>query len=103
MSKKKTGEHRYSKFVVLLVIALNVLYVCAVLFVNMTGHDVSDSLNYSWFAFTTGELLGLAGMKITETKHGTNMFETWFAEHFGETGKSTDNEGKDDGLEDEAE
>lgn len=85
---------KYSKAIVLLVILLNVMYVMAVLTVNMTGHDVSDSLNYSWFAFTTGELLALAGIKISDAHHGSNMFSTWFSEHFGETGKSTDNESK---------
>lgn len=111
-AKKKAGKRQYSKGIVLLVIALNVAYTAAVLFVNYSGHDVPDSLNYSWFQFTCVELVALAGVTITKTLRNTSVdgnpiskFTEWVDQHFGDTGKSTDNENKGDeanGLEDEA-
>lgn len=49
---------------------LNVAFTVAVLFLNYNDHDVSDALIAAWFAFTGTELLGMAGIKISEIKKG---------------------------------
>ena len=58
---------RYSKRIVILVIALNVIFTAACFFMFWSGSDVSDTLIEAWFMFTGSELLALAGIKITET------------------------------------
>lgn len=82
---------RYSKAIVLLVIALNVCYTAAVLWVNLHGHDVSDALTHSWFAFTVGELLTLGGITISRNKW-TSRAESRFDES-----AETDNEDEAEG------
>lgn len=53
---------RFSKLIVALVIALNVAFTGAVIFVCLKGSFVPDSLIVAWFAFTTGELWLLSGI-----------------------------------------
>lgn len=67
---------RYSKFVVVLVIVLNVLFAAAVLFVSYKGYTVPDSLIIAWFAFTTGELSLLASIKKKKVKKGGKQDES---------------------------
>jgi len=61
---------RFSKFVVSLVIGLNVLFTVAALYVFVKVGSEPTALIASWFAFTTGELWALAGIKREETKKG---------------------------------
>jgi hypothetical protein len=53
---------RYSKWIVALVIALNVTFTGAVLYLCLKSSIVPDSLIVAWFAFTTGELWLLSGI-----------------------------------------
>lgn len=53
----------YSKFIVALVIILNVLFAAAVLYVFLKTSAEPSTLIVSWFGFTTGELWVLASIK----------------------------------------
>jgi hypothetical protein len=57
---------KYSKFIVALVIILNVIFTAAVLYVFYHTSVEPVALIAGWFAFTTGELWFLSG--ITKTK-----------------------------------
>lgn len=59
---------KFSKAIVLAVVALNVAFTTAVLFICLKGATVPDSLIASWFAFTGGELWLLAGIKKHKIK-----------------------------------
>lgn len=64
--------NKYSKWIVPLVIMLNVLFVYYVFdLIKFTGAIPPDSLIYSWFAFTTGELWMLASIKKTKEIENT--------------------------------
>lgn len=52
-----------------MIIAMNVLFCIAVLYINYRGSYVSDALIGAWFGFTTAELWGLAFIKSKEIKH----------------------------------
>ena len=53
----------FSKFIVSLVIALNILFTIAVLYVfSVTGNEPMTLVG-CWFAFTTGELWMLSSIK----------------------------------------
>lgn len=54
---------RFSKLIVALVIALNVTFTGAVLYLCLKSSIVPDSLIVAWFGFTTGELWLLAGIR----------------------------------------
>ena len=60
---------RFSKWIVVLIITMNILFCVAVLFINYRGFYVSDALIGAWFGFTTAELWGLAFIKGKEIKH----------------------------------
>lgn len=60
---------RFSKWIVAMIIAMNVLFCVAVLYINYRGFYVSDALIAAWFGFTTAELWGLAFIKGKEIKH----------------------------------
>lgn len=57
----------YSKCIIIVVVVLNVMYTTAALAINLLGYDVSPTLTTCWFAFTGGELLACAGIKIAKT------------------------------------
>lgn len=59
--EKKKG--RFSKFIVTLVILLNVVFTAAVLYVFLNVGSEPTTLIGAWFAFTTGELWFLAGIR----------------------------------------
>ncbi len=59
--EKKKG--RFSKFIVTLVILLNVVFTAAVLYVFNNVGSEPVTLVTAWFAFTTGELWFLAGIR----------------------------------------
>jgi len=63
-------ENKFSKKVVRWIIMLNALFVVAVLFLYWHTGSEPATLIASWFAFTTGELWALAGIKREETKKG---------------------------------
>jgi hypothetical protein len=57
---------KFSKFVVVLVILLNTLFAAAVLYAFLRVGAEPATLVGAWFAFTTGELLALAGIRRKE-------------------------------------
>jgi len=63
-------EERFSKKVVRWVILLNAVFVVAVLLIYWHTRSEPATLIASWFAFTTGELWALAGIKKEETRQG---------------------------------
>lgn len=67
MSKKKGY---YSKFIVAVVIMLNVIFTAAVLFVFLRTGNEPSTLITAWFAFTTGELFMLSSIKKVKEKKG---------------------------------
>jgi len=67
---RKMTEERFSKKVVRWVILLNAVFVVAVLLIYWHTGSEPATLIASWFAFTTGELWALAGIKKEETRQG---------------------------------
>ena len=63
---KKT---RFSKFIVTFIIIANCLFTAAVLFVFWRTNVEPTALIAAWFAFTTGELFALAGLRHSENKN----------------------------------
>lgn len=61
---------KYSKKIVVAVIILNVLFAAAVLYVFLKTSAEPTTLVVAWFAFTTGELWLLSGIKKAEIKRG---------------------------------
>ncbi len=61
-------KRKYSKVIVALVIALNVLFAGAVLFVFYHTGSEPGTLITGWFSFTTIELWALSGIKKSEKK-----------------------------------
>ena len=61
---------KYSKKIVVAVIILNVLFAAAVLYVFLKTSAEPTTLVVAWFAFTTGELWLLSGIKKAEIKKG---------------------------------
>lgn len=70
----------YSKFLVSLVILLNVIFAIAVLIVFWHTGAEPSALVAAWFAFTTGELWLLAAIKKAKVKRkdegNENQLET---------------------------
>ena len=64
---------RYSKFIVALVILLNTVFTAAVLYVFLRVGTEPTTLIGAWFAFTTGELWLLAGIKKHEIRFGGDV------------------------------
>ncbi len=63
-------ENKFSKKVVRWIITLNALFVVVVLVLYWHTGSEPATLIVSWFAFTTGELWALAGIKKEETRQG---------------------------------
>ena len=57
---------KFSKIIVSLVIALNVFFTVAVLYIFYRVGTEPTALIAAWFGFTTGELWFLAGIKKKE-------------------------------------
>ncbi|NLJ71635.1 MAG: hypothetical protein GX333_01330 [Syntrophomonadaceae bacterium] len=57
---------RFSKKIVTLVIILNVLFTVAVFYSFLKTGTEPTTLIVAWFAFTTGELLSMALIRIKE-------------------------------------
>ncbi len=60
INKKK----KFSKKIVSLVIFLNIIFTIAVFVAAFYNAIIPDSLIMAWFAFTTTELIALAGIKV---------------------------------------
>lgn len=58
---KKKGD--FSKLIVTLVVILNIVFTAAVLYVFWQVGNEPTTLVAAWFAFTTGELWFLSGIK----------------------------------------
>ncbi|HSW63845.1 MAG TPA: hypothetical protein VLH56_11155 [Dissulfurispiraceae bacterium] len=61
---------KFSKVVVGLVIAANVIFTAAVLYIFLVTGAEPVVLIAAWFAFTTGELFFLAGIEKAKRKGG---------------------------------
>ncbi len=61
--------NRFSKKIVALVILLNVVFTGTVLYVFARTGSEPTALVAAWFAFTTGELWMLAGIRKAKLKH----------------------------------
>lgn len=68
LKKKQKKKGRFSKFVVTLVILLNVIFTTAVLYIYLQVGSEPVTLIGSWFAFTTVELWSLAKIKRKKIK-----------------------------------
>ena len=69
MNKRtKRKKNRFSKFLVTMVILLNILFTVAVLYVFLQTGSEPVTLIGCWFAFTTGELWMLSSIKKTKVK-----------------------------------
>lgn len=66
---------RFGKWIVAMIIVMNVFFCVAVLYINYRGFYVSDALIGAWFGFTTAELWGLAFIKGKEIKHADSDCE----------------------------
>jgi hypothetical protein len=63
-------KFKYSKVIVALIIILNVLFTAAVLYVYLRVGSEPKTLITAWFAFTTGELWFVSGIKKKEIETG---------------------------------
>lgn len=68
----KGNRPAYSKFIVALVILLNTAFAASVLYIYLRVGSEPKTLITAWFAFTTSELLFLAGIKRREIKEEEN-------------------------------
>lgn len=67
---KRRNKTSYSKIIVTLIILLNVAFTTAVLYVLLISNiQEPTTLIVSWFAFTTGELWMLSGIKKKEIQN----------------------------------
>ena len=65
----------YSKFIVLVVILLNIIFTGAVLCIFLKIQSEPSTLIGCWFAFTTGELWALSSIKKKKIEKGGNEGE----------------------------
>ena len=69
MNKRtRRKKNRFSKFIVTVVILMNILFTAAVLYVFLQTGSEPMTLIGCWFAFTTGELWMLSSIKKTKVK-----------------------------------
>lgn len=62
----RTKKVKFSKLIVATVIASNIVFSAAVLYIFLRVGSEPSVLIGAWFAFTTGELWALAGIKKRE-------------------------------------
>jgi hypothetical protein len=74
LKKKQKKRGRFSKFIVTLVILLNVAFTAAVLYVYLQVGSEPSTLVGAWFAFTTGELWMLSSIKKKKIKEDNNEY-----------------------------
>lgn len=71
--RKRKKKQRFSKFIVALVVLMNIIFTVAVLYVFLKTGSEPVALVGAWFAFTTGELWMLSSIKkIKVKKEGDN-------------------------------
>jgi len=63
IKKRQKKKSRFSKFIVTLVILLNVAFTAAVLYVFLHVGSEPTAIIAAWFSFTTGELWMLSSIK----------------------------------------
>jgi len=66
MSGARKEKRKFSKIIVSLVITSNIVFSAAVLYTFLRVGSEPSVLIGAWFAFTTGELWALAGIKKRE-------------------------------------
>lgn len=66
MSGARKEKRKFSKIIVSLVIVSNIVFSAAVLYTFLRVGSEPAVLIGAWFAFTTGELWALAGIKKRE-------------------------------------
>ena len=59
-------QKKFSKLIVTLIVLLNVIFTAAILFIFYRTGAEPTTIIISWFAFTTGELMLLAGIKVKD-------------------------------------
>ena len=74
LKRKQKKKNRFSKFIVTLVILLNVTFTAAVLYVFLHIGNEPTTLITAWFAFTTGELWMLSSIKKKKIKEDSNEY-----------------------------
>jgi hypothetical protein len=80
---------KYSKIIVALVILLNTVFASAVLFIFLSVGSEPVVLIGAWFAFTTGELWLIAGIKKKEAIHENKLERKTFVEEILGNGDNT--------------
>ena len=55
---------RFNKKLVVFIVILNVIFTIAVFYASLQQAIIPDSLIIAWYAFTTTELLAMAGIKM---------------------------------------
>lgn len=71
--KKKKGG--FSKWIIVLVVLMNIAFTGAVLYVFLKTASEPVALVGAWFAFTTGELWMLSSIKKEKVKKGDSEDE----------------------------
>lgn len=71
--KKKKGG--FSKWIIVLVVLMNIIFTSAVLYVFLKTSSEPVALVGAWFTFTTGELWMLSSIKKEKVKKGDNEDE----------------------------
>ena len=66
LKKKQKKKGRFSKFIVVLVILLNVIFTTGIFYVFTKVGNEPSTLIVSWFGFTTVELWSLSKIKREE-------------------------------------
>ena len=74
LKKRQKKKGRFSKFIVTLVILLNVIFTAAVLYIFLQVGSEPQVLIGAWFAFTTGELWMLSSIKKKKVKESENEY-----------------------------
>lgn len=70
LKRKQKKRGRFSKFIVTLVILLNVAFTAAVLYIFLNIGSEPTTLVGAWFAFTTVELWSLSKIKRKKLEEG---------------------------------
>lgn len=65
-----------TKFIVLLIVLLNIIFTSVVLYIFFKVGNEPTALIVAWFAFTTGELWLLAQIKIKKEEIKNDRLET---------------------------
>ena len=60
---------RFSKIVISIILLANILFTATVLYIFLKVEAEPVALIGAWFAFTTGEVISLATIKIKEGKN----------------------------------